>query len=151
MANNKAEVLSLSYLLRYPKDWANKTGLVSKIKLLTSVVVMTLVTGFFITGVMFSFGNVFVVDWEKTGVCIGVIFTVVHSFLGHGFDNRGTIREGLLFVIASSFMSMGMAMLTGLMPVTLDDISERIWIIEQFVFGAWMIEYLFVLRVQKST
>lgn len=145
---NKTEVLGPFYLIEHPKEWASETGWSLKMRALTVSVLITAIIGFCATGFMFSLGTPFSIDWMKTGMIVTAIFTVMHSFNGHGFDDRGSLWSMIFGLVLSTLLFTGILFYGGVIHMS-ENISDRAWVIANIIFLLWITDYLFILRIRK--
>lgn len=148
MTKTKTEILSPSYLLHHPKEWASKTGWSLKMNTLIISMLITAIIGFCAMGFMFSLGIQWIIDWVKTGVIVIAIFTVIHSFVGHGFDDRGGLLRSFISVVISTLVFTGV--LFNIEAIRMyENISDRAWTMAGIAFLSWMIQYFLVLHLRK--
>lgn len=145
---NKTEILGPQYLIDLLKEWASKTGWSLKMRALTVSVLITAIIGFCATGFMFSLGTPFSIDWMKTGVVVITILTVMHSFNGHGFDDRGTLWSMIFGLVPSTLLFTGILFYGGVIHMS-ENISDRAWVIANIIFLLWIADYLFMLCIRK--
>lgn len=148
MTNSKTEVLGPEYLFRHPKEWAEKTGFALKMRVIVLSTVTALLGILFLEGILFSVNVQYTVHLLETWILITAIFTVLHSFIGHAFDEKVRLLASCIVVLLFTFITLGSLFYLG-NPQFSGDLPERLLLIGKVAFVNWMINYIFVLRLRK--